>query len=420
MAKVIYFSVDMLGHINPTLGLIKSLVSKGEEILYFSNEKFRDKIVGTGAIFKSYEDTVNFTPREGDSLETLVVFAYYILDKTKAVKEQFLSEIKAFGPQYIIHDAFCYWGKEIAASLDIPGISLTANFPFISEMNRIDSEFFIKYVLRAEDNPLFKKYGRQADVSRKLLNKLSKTIESKYKVENTDVINDIFASKEGLNIIFSSRDFQIYAEAFDESYYFAGYNIYPEFELQSFSLQVPDNKIRGKRPLIYLAFGSLLDKLEDLYMSCFKALGSLDVQVVLSLGNFQGKLVEEEIPANFIIKKWVPQISLLKQADLFITHGGANSIYEAICCSVPQLVIPQAFDEFMGGVMVEHSGTGLNLQDTSPSPERIKTAVLKILNDDNYQITCQKIQNSFLDSGGTEVLVKKIFDYIHVKNKAIK
>lgn len=45
---------------------------------------------------------------------------------------------------------------------------------------------------------------------------------------------------------------------------------------------------------------------------------------------------------NVFITSWVPQPSVLAhpKTKLFITHGGANSFFEAVEAKVPLLVLP--------------------------------------------------------------------------------
>ena len=70
--------------------------------------------------------------------------------------------------------------------------------------------------------------------------------------------------------------------------------------------------------------GTILNKQFDLYQKCFTALKDLDVKVVLNIGR---KLTVEQlgnVPDNFIIRNYVPQLDVLRQTDVFISHCGMN------------------------------------------------------------------------------------------------
>ena len=54
-----------------------------------------------------------------------------------------------------------------------------------------------------------------------------------------------------------------------------------------------------------------------------------------------------DIPVNFNIYNHVPQLQVLKETDIFITHGGLNSINEGIILqNLPFIIIPIFFDQF--------------------------------------------------------------------------
>src|SRR5689334_21540106 len=114
MSKLIYFSVDLHRHVNPTLGLMKKLVDKGEEVVYYSSDEFRAKIEETGASFRSYQGLVGFGTYDGDGIHTFILTADFILGRSRVIVEHFMNEVKEIKPDYIMHDAFCYWGREFA------------------------------------------------------------------------------------------------------------------------------------------------------------------------------------------------------------------------------------------------------------------------------------------------------------------
>ena len=49
---------------------------------------------------------------------------------------------------------------------------------------------------------------------------------------------------------------------------------------------------------------------------------------------------------------------LLQGASLAVTHGGNNSVTEAIGAGVPLLVLPFSTDQFAGAAAVERAGLG--------------------------------------------------------------
>ena len=77
------------------------------------------------------------------------------------------------------------------------------------------------------------------------------------------------------------------------------------------------------------------------------------------------------IPENIFIHQSVDQLAVLERADLFITHGGMNSVNEALCYTMPMVVVPMADDQPMVGARIAKLGLGtvvsrrkINGQDT--------------------------------------------------------
>ena len=81
--------------------------------------------------------------------------------------------------------------------------------------------------------------------------------------------------------------------------------------------------------VIYISIGTILKSVDRFFRSCIEDIGSEPVTVVLSAGNFDISR-RKPIPENFLIRNRVPQIAVLKQAGLFITYGGMNSVSEAM------------------------------------------------------------------------------------------
>jgi UDP:flavonoid glycosyltransferase YjiC (YdhE family) len=66
-----------------------------------------------------------------------------------------------------------------------------------------------------------------------------------------------------------------------------------------------------------------------------------------------------------------------------VTHGGNNSVTEALTCGVPMLVLPFSTDQFAGAAAVENAGVGLALDPNAASVTDLEAAVLRLLDSDN-------------------------------------
>eukprot|EP00927_Polykrikos_kofoidii_P031005 TRINITY_DN26670_c0_g1_i1.p1 TRINITY_DN26670_c0_g1~~TRINITY_DN26670_c0_g1_i1.p1 ORF type:complete len:496 (-),score=69.18 TRINITY_DN26670_c0_g1_i1:94-1581(-) len=84
------------------------------------------------------------------------------------------------------------------------------------------------------------------------------------------------------------------------------------------------------------------------FRTCIEAFGGLDdFFVVLTIGKQEDVLegLGMEMPANFLVAKFVPQLKLLPLCSAFISHGGAGSVNEAVLNKIPLIVVPLVGDQ---------------------------------------------------------------------------
>lgn len=88
------------------------------------------------------------------------------------------------------------------------------------------------------------------------------------------------------------------------------------------------------------------------------------MKVILAIGSREeASELLEDLPKNFVAMKFLDQIGYLRQTDLFITHGGFNSIKEATLLGVPMIVTPFCVDQPCNGEAIEAYGAGQCFRD---------------------------------------------------------
>jgi len=60
MARVLFINPGSEGHINPTIGVVQELISRGEEVVYFTIDAFQDRLERTGAIVRTLDGQKNY------------------------------------------------------------------------------------------------------------------------------------------------------------------------------------------------------------------------------------------------------------------------------------------------------------------------------------------------------------------------
>jgi MGT family glycosyltransferase len=411
MSKVVFFGFPGHGHTNPTLGVVKELIARGEEVIYFSVPQFKSKIESTGAEFRSYKlpfllqnkmaKKVNYNALNQAGKEAFHRMGLYfgiLENKRHDIKK----EIVAIKPDYVIHDSSANWGRFLARQLRIPAICSVTTFAYCDSILKLHPEFVFQKILQIPEQ-----YVNDPQEAQKVIRRMTQMIGNLFKLPEYDFF-DLAYSHEPFNIVFTSKEFQCYGELFDDSFKFVG----PCLEFRKDSSGISLNRLAGK-DLIYISLGTVDNRnpsYPDFYRKCFKAFENLGRQVVMAVGPLSFRKLGK-IPENFIVRRWVPQLEILKQAALFITHGGMNSASEALYLNVPMIVIPQRVDQFQVAWRVADLGAGIEMKKKEISPQELQAAANEILTNESYRQRGQKIRDSFIAAGGHQRAVNEIFQF---------
>lgn len=132
-------------------------------------------------------------------------------------------------------------------------------------------------------------------------------------------------------------------------------------------------------PLVYLSFGSFLSVRADVLARVAAALRTLPVRVALAVGSAD-RAELGELPSHWLVREFLPQVALLECATVAVTHGGNNSVTEALTAGVPMLVLPFSTDQFAGAAAVVDAGVGVALDPNLASPADLAAGVGELLN----------------------------------------
>ena len=385
MSKIVFFCIPAHGHTNPTLGVVKELVSRGHQVWYYSYNMMREKIEEAGAVFVScddYDTEQKLNAKDSARIGKDMAFSIKILvDTTLALDDKVCKEMEALKPDCIVADSMALWGKAIAQKLHIPFVSSTTTFAF----NRHSSKV-IKQGLGDLLKMLFSipKTGKQ----------IKRLQDKGYPVKN---VLDIIGSDENTHtIVYTSPEFQPCSETFSEKYAFVGPSIRPATDEIA--------KICDK--LIYISMGTVNNDMMPLYKRCISALANTDYQVIMSVGNLVS--IEEfgTLPPNISVFPQVDQIAVLQKADVFLSHCGMNSVNESLYFGVPLIMLPQTAEQAGVAERVCQLGAGIKLDKSDASS--ILDAVHKLWEDSTYQQNARKLADGFKRCSGAKGAADKI------------
>jgi zeaxanthin glucosyltransferase len=168
-------------------------------------------------------------------------------------------------------------------------------------------------------------------------------------------------------------------------------------------IDFPWERLTGE-PLIYASMGTILNGRSDVFRTIVAAVGKhKGLQLVLSVGAQVDLEQIGPIPGNAIVVKRAPQLELLKQASVCITHAGLNTVLESLAQGVPQVAIPIAFDQPGVAARIAHKQTGVVTTLDKLTTDHLSTLVGEVLNDSTYRNNARKLQKAIAEADGLSV-----------------
>lgn len=390
MSKVLFLSIPSHGHMNPTLGLAAELVRQGETITFFSAEEFRATIEEIGAEFKCYKEDLNLFQKKssGGLVAAFLQPEKFIFD--------LLEQIKDYKFDYIVYSAAYPYAHVIAQILKIPAVSSFAVFATLQEL--LPKHNLTEAPISKDKGPM----GMSPEVIEEF-KEVRKSLIDKYQVEIAEDMFKLLFNKGDLNIIYTSKYFIPHLENYDDSYIFIGPPVYNK----KYTVEFPFEKLEGKK-VIYISMGTIFSNHSaELNQLFFKSFADFDGVVVMAA--YQVDLSAYEIPENFIIRDYVPQLEILKYTTVAITHSGMNSIGDLLYHKVPFVAIPLGADQFYLANRAQELGATIVLDIHNLNAGLLKDAVKEVLNNPDYHNNSNKISDSFIQAGGYEKAADEIF-----------
>ncbi|WP_037464211.1 macrolide family glycosyltransferase [Shimazuella kribbensis] len=396
--NVLMINIPAEGHINPTLGIVKALIDRGDSVHYVTTEEFRERIEGLGAYVYLHTNHIKpISPQEmknaniHEFLQDLIKISHEILSIVQKLAETITFD-------YVYYDTFGA-GLLVKDYLNLPSISSSTSFAIPEE------QFFT--ILKSEN------LGGFLDSSSEIVKEnasLTKQMEEKFGVKVKHPFQFMMNSAE-LNIVYTSKSFQPGGQYLDDSYVFIGPAISSRMQSNNFPLEELINQ-----KVIYISMGTVLYGFEDFFQTCVEAFRDFEGKVVLSVGKSTDITKLETLPENFIVRNYVPQLEVLQRTNLFITHGGMNSASEALYYEVPLVVIPQTSDQPLIANRLEELHAGYRIEPHEVSVEKLQEAVRTVLSDPSYRENAKKLSNSLKEAGGVAKALKAIDEHLGLSN----
>jgi MGT family glycosyltransferase len=170
----------------------------------------------------------------------------------------------------------------------------------------------------------------------------------------------------------------------------------------------PWERLTGE-PLIYASMGTILNGQADLFRTIVAAVAkNKNLQLVLSIGDQIDPKQIGPVPNNAIVVKQAPQLELLKQATVCITHAGLNTVLESLAQGIPQLAIPITYDQPGVAARIAHKRTGVVTSLDKLTVDHLAFLLEEVLTNPTYRENARKLQKAITEANGLSVAAELI------------
>ena len=346
-------SLGAFGHVNPTLELVTELVRRGVRVTYFCTEGFRTIVEPTGAQFVAVPSWMEAHAGESgeDKSDVAATVPFLFLHEAEAYLEPVLAVLKEDRPDAIVHDFAGIAG------------TLTAD--------ELADRFVVQYGCRKM------------------------------------TVKEIFDGRGDLNLVMMQKRLVPHNESFDDSFVFTGVQIGKRTAFGSWKAPAD-----GK-PLLYSSLGTAFNNWPEYYPILFDAVRDLDIHVFAALGSIDPASLQD-VPANVELGQMVPQLDILSQASVFITHAGMGGTGESIYYGVPMIAIPQMDEQAVTAGQIEKLGLGIAFHGkNSVTSQGLKMAIETILQNDSYRETLQEFSADMRSLGGAKASADALVRFLN-------
>jgi UDP:flavonoid glycosyltransferase YjiC (YdhE family) len=346
MSTIIFATMPAVGHLNAPLKLAKSLSERGHEICYLSGLGYKDYIEEQGLRFITLGESIAAGAARFDQIalvERLMEFRFHgqplddqLAHIVEVLRREIANLVRTLKPDLFLID------------------------PYIPDLALIVHQFAMPFVFL---NPT-------------LFNPL----------EAMALFNDApyLANVPELVLCPAEFDFPMTVAKNKQRYYLG-----PEVDLQRKEEPFDWKRIDSSKPLIYCSLGTqaqFYSETKRLFQVIIDALAGMPkYQMIVATGRNVSHDDLQRVPPNVLLFNYVPQSQILEKASVLITHGGLNTIKDALLLGTPMIVFPGLYDQPQNSGRVVYHGLGLTSNMRSVTVDEVRALIERVAETDSYR-----------------------------------
>jgi MGT family glycosyltransferase len=355
-----FVSIPAHGHVNPTLPLVAELVRRGHRVTYFTSPDFEQRIRNAGADFHASGGSwlASFPalgPGQRAQAHLMLPLMNRVFEDLRSSFPALVDRLRQDPPDAVCFDAMTLSGSMAAEKIGAPAIALMPTYA-------TNEHFSLRSLMPAPP-------PGGADEMAKVAMAMGRLVAEFAAEQGVRTPRMFDGPPAPFNIVFLPREFQPMGETFDDRFRFVGPSIGGRDNDGDWVRE-------GSGPLLFISLGTTpLNRRPDFFRMCVDAFGATDWDVAMAIGEQTSPAELGTAPPNVRIRPFFPQVQVLREAEVFITHAGMNSTMEALYFAVPMLAVPQQPEQAATARRLEELGLGRRLAAEDVTREALRDGV---------------------------------------------
>jgi UDP:flavonoid glycosyltransferase YjiC (YdhE family) len=145
-------------------------------------------------------------------------------------------------------------------------------------------------------------------------------------------------------------------------------------------------------PLVYVTLGTVFNDDVPLFLVAVEAARELGIRVVVTVGPGNDPDVLGPQPSHVTVEQFVPQAELLPACAAVVSHAGSGTFLAALAAGVPQVLLPQAADQFLNAQAGEEGGVAIAVPRAEVSVARVRDALERVIGDNAFRLAAERVR----------------------------
>lgn len=373
MAHLAMFGVNAVSHTLPSLEVLRELVARGHQVSVVNDLEQRELIEATGADLVPCASSLPKGNWPEDAIGAMRLFLEDAIQGLEQVREVFDAE----PADLYLGDIGGFGGRVLAEAHDRPFVQLSPTF--VAWVGYADEVGVQVRALPGAD-------AYWADFGAWLEREGATTTDP-----------EAFAGHPPRAIALVPRAMQPNADRVDTSRItFVGPCAGERTDQGTW--QRPEDA----ETVVLVSLGSSYTDQPEFYRECLEAFGRREGwHLVLQVGRRIDLDVLGDIPDGVEVHRWVPQLAILREADLFVTHAGMGGSAEGLLTATPMIAVPQDVDQFANADTLVDLGVARRLDTGDATSAALVEAADALLGDPGVTTGLAELARQAQDEGGT-------------------